>query len=385
MCFKCGSSQHGAKSCSKSESILSNVTQQNESETENAADSYQKKPSKSQPATYDETSQSGEQREQTIGTVASKCTEICGSLNDTNSKSCSKIVLVNAYLDNNVENIVKCYCTIDEQSNRSLIKPELLSMLGFQGESHEYLLKTCHGSMMVSGRRANNVVIQSLDRSSTYSLPTLIECAHIPCDKNEICKPENARRHKHLQHIADQIPQYDDKSDILLLLGRDCIEAHYVLDQVLGPAGSPFAQKLGLGWVVIGQLCVGKFHANEVVNVNKTYLLEDGRASLFQPCCDHLLSVQDPVFIQTPNDNKPSLSVDDREFLKIMDSQVQKKPDGGWVAPLPLRSDRPRLPNNRSQAINRSSTLVKSLQKDPDKEAHFFDFMGKLLSNCWSC
>jgi hypothetical protein len=37
--------------------------------------------------------------------------------------------------------------------------------------------------------------------------------------KKKICKPENARRYQHLQHIADQIPHYDDKSNSLLLLG----------------------------------------------------------------------------------------------------------------------------------------------------------------------
>lgn len=137
-----------------------------------------------------------------------------------------------------------------------------------------------------------------------------------------------ARHHSHLKHIADQIPDFDVQSDIMLLLGRDVIEAHHVCDQVLGPSGAPFAQRLGL--VVVGDLCLGQIHATNVVNVNKTYALEpeDGRSSLFHPCCDHYLSVTDPLFIQTPTDNKPSLSIDDREFLEIMDTQVHKKPDG---------------------------------------------------------
>ncbi|XP_060571866.1 uncharacterized protein LOC132730037 [Ruditapes philippinarum] len=110
-------------------------------------------------------------------------------------------------------------------------------------------------------------------------------------------------------------------------------------------------------------------------------LLRGWRASLFQPCCDHPLSVHDPLFVQTPTDNKVSLSVDDREFLRIMDEQVHKNPDGGWIAPLPLRSGRPRLPNNKKQVVKRTNNLLKGLEKDPVKKAHFFEFMDKLFSN----
>jgi hypothetical protein len=163
----------------------------------------------------------------------------------------------------------------------------------------------------------------------------------------------------------------------MLLLGRDVIETHHVFDQVLGPPGTPFAQLLGLGWVVVGELCLGQIHAQDVVNVNKTYVHEDGRTSLFQPCCDHPLSVHDPLFVQTPTDNKVSLSVHDREFLRIMDEQVHKNPHVGWIAPLTLRSGRHRLPNKKKQVVKRTNTLLKGpetlkgLEKDPVKKAHF--------------
>lgn len=62
----------------------------------------------------------------------------------------------------------------------------------------------------------------------------------------------------------------DCEAEILLLVGRDAIDAHHVLEQVLGPSNSPFAQRLTLGWVIIGDMCIGRNHSSDKVNSCKT-------------------------------------------------------------------------------------------------------------------
>jgi hypothetical protein len=285
------------------------------------------------------------------------------------------------YTVDNPNNIVKCYVVIDEQSNKSLMKSEMFDLLGIKGENYGFVLKTCSGSVNMSGRRAKHCVVESLDGSVRYALPTLIECDQIPDDKNEICTPDEARCHEHLVNVANYMPDFDENANIMLLLGRDIVEAHHVLDQVTGPAGAPFAQRLGLGWVVIGNLCLGQIHVQDTINVHKTHVLNNGRTSLFKPC-DHVsVTVQDPLFVKTHDDDKVSLSIEDREFLSIMNDHFKKRSDGSWEAPLPFRSPRDKLPNNKVQAVNRSQTLLKSFQKNPVKKQHFFEFMGQLLSN----
>lgn len=70
-----------------------------------------------------------------------------------------------------------------------------------------------------------------------------------------------------------------------LLIGRDLISAHVVEDQrhITGKAVS-YAQKLLLGWVIIGPVCLKVLHVPDAVTVHKTYVLSDGRPSVFQPC-----------------------------------------------------------------------------------------------------
>ena len=172
----------------------------------------------------------------------------------------------------------------------------------------------------------------------------------------------------------------------MLLIGRDLTPVHQVRDQIVGPNGTPFAQKLGLGWVIIGQVCLGQIHLDSVVNCNKTYLLQNGRPSVFSPCSNSFiikehtqsLGFGENIFIKTKDDNKFGPSIEDREFMDLK-NRMRKDPCGKWIAPLPFRSCRPKLPNNRQYALNRASLLHASLLKDPKKRDHFVSFMEQIL------
>lgn len=384
LCFRCLRGKHTARECKNdikcsvcsSRYHCSSMHSDNTSQVENRKTNRRAINQGGEIGTSRQTTEEATNRTN----VVTSCTEVCGN-NDSLGKSCAKIVLVNVYNISDPNSCVKCYAIIDDQSNRSLAKPKLFSMLGLKGESHEYVLKSCGGTIVTTGRRTDSCVVESLDKSVSYSLPTLIECNEIPSDKSEICTADNARRFNHLSCIADLLPEFDANADILLLLGRDVGEVHHVLDQVIGPTGLPFAQRLSLGWVVIGELCLGQVHAPKVLNVYKTHVLKDGRTSLFEPCGGFSVSVQDPIFVKTKDDNKVGPSIEDREFIQIMDSHFHKGSDGGWVAPLPFRSSRSRLPNNRSQAVKRANILTKSLEKNEVKQQHFVQFMEKLFNN----
>lgn len=56
------------------------------------------------------------------------------------------------------------------------------------------------------------------------------------------------------------------------------------------------------------------------------------------------------VFQRTPDDNKPAMSMEEKAFLEIMDREVFIDDSNSWVAPVPFREPRRKLPNNRAQA-----------------------------------
>ena len=136
----------------------------------------------------------------------------------------------------------------------------------------------------MTGRRTGRITVQSLDGADVFELPTsLIECNSIPNERSEIPTPEVASHYPHLKRITNHIPPLVPCVNIQLLIGRDTAEIHHVHEQIVGPKGTPFAQNLSLSWAIIG-VCLGKVHQPEVIHVNKTHTLVEGRESIFQPC-----------------------------------------------------------------------------------------------------
>ena len=72
--------------------------------------------------------------------------------------------------------------------------------------------------------------------------------------------------------------------------------------------------------------------------------------------------------------------MEDLEFLHIMDAEFHQDSSKSWVGPLPFRSPRQRLPNNRRQAHDRLLSLRRTLEKRPQMKAHFLEFMQNMLS-----
>ncbi|XP_052770823.1 uncharacterized protein LOC128210513 [Mya arenaria] len=314
--------------------------------------------------------------------VTSKCTNLCGL--GYKGRSCGKIVLVNVFNRDQPEKSEVVYAILDDQSNRSLIAPELCDKLNVANEVSEYTLSSCSGSVVMAGRRATGLSVSSLDGFTKLELPTLVECDEIPQDRSEIPTPEVALNFTHLEKLAQSIPPLEEDCEIQLLIGRDLPAAHHVLDQVLGPREAPFAVQLSLGWVIIGEVCLGKIHQPDSVKVCFTTISNENRGTTFSPC-ESFLKVKeresDLLFQKSPDDNKVGLSADDREFLKMMDKEFTKDDSGLWTAPLPFRTLRPTIPDNRDQAFKRAVLLKRSLAKNPEKCNHMVQFMQKIFDS----
>lgn len=94
--------------------------------------------------------------------------------------------------------------------------------------------------------------------------------------------------------------------------------------------------------MIVGEVCLGRAHKPEFVNVYRCNVLSNGRTSLFNPCTNSLHikekldtpeqhrqflganpseilfdgkdGLGEGVFRQTPHDNKPAMSVEDNSF-----------------------------------------------------------------------
>lgn len=350
----------------------------------------------------------GEQQEDETPEVMSKCTEVCGD--SFGSRSCAKICLVRVYPAGQREKAVEAYAVLDEQSNKSLAKTELFDLLGIGENAAPYTLRTCSGIVETSGRRASNLIVESIDGNVQISLPSLIECDMMPDDHSEIPSAEIAHHYSHLKPVAEKIPAIDpDAAILLLLLGRDILRVHKVCKQYNGPNNAPYAQQLDLGWVIVGEVCLRGAHKPSSVNVYRTDVLPTGRTSFLRSCysviyiqekfdkrrsthgiqtlkemdilADDTDDLGSTVFKRTKEDEKIALSIEDQAFLEIMDKNVHMNDANSWVAPLPFHFSRHRLPNNREQAVKCLSSLCHTLERKPDMKKQYMDFMQKIFKS----
>ncbi|XP_033733157.1 uncharacterized protein LOC117322392 [Pecten maximus] len=317
--------------------------------------------------------------------ASSSCTQVCKDSRGF-SKSCAKTILVKVYPKGEPDKSIRLYAIIDDQSNMSLARTAFFDSFGENSQYTEYTMASCSGLNSSSGRKAQGYVVESMDGDFALDLPVLLECDNIPNNRNEIPTPEAAHFHSHLRDISQHLRPLDRNADILMLIGRDMPAAHHIIDQRIGPSDGPYAQRLKLGWVVVGEVCLGKVHQTSYITANKVHTLANGRPSLFEPCPNCFDFKEDipktdnfPLFVKNPHDDKPGLSLEDKEFLHVMDTGFRKNDHGQWEAPLPLKTDRPRLPDNRAQSLRRARTLDTSLRRDSQKCSHMMEFMSKVL------
>ncbi|XP_052694839.1 uncharacterized protein LOC128173163 [Crassostrea angulata] len=333
-------------------------------------------------------------KEQHVTTINSNCTEVG---KEFKGKSCARIVPATVTYDGRA---VSLYAMLDDQSNKTLAKKELFDLLNINTETIPYLMTSCSGQVTTFGRTASGLYIESARGETRLPLPCTLECDEIPNNYQEIPTPDVALQHKHMRDIAGDILPIDASRKILLLIGRDLPQVHHVLEQRIGRDHEPFAQRSPLGWTIIGDTCLSGQHRPRAANVYKTFITDSGRGTILEPCAQYLsvreklptrdvtnrLRVSDTssdehLFRRTPDDNKVGSSVEDRMFMDIMNKELLIGEDGKWVAPLPFRQPRLRLPNNYEVALRRARALDASLKRDPVKKEHFATFMTKLFDN----
>ncbi|VDI49538.1 Hypothetical predicted protein [Mytilus galloprovincialis] len=299
-----------------------------------------------------------------IPKVGSLCTEICGDANQFKWK-------------------VMCKNITDKPISKGKTRTTE------HYDTIQYTLSSCSGKSAQSGRRATGFILESFDRNTQLECTSLIECNDIPNSKQEIATPAVARQYSHLESIAEFIPELDQDANISLLIGRDMISCHHILDQIIGKDHEPYAQRLRLGWTIIGEACLGLVHTSDVITVNKTSVLPNQEITL-KPC-EYNFKVKDTkleqkseysdIFEQTVEDNEVGLSREDKEFITIMENGVRKESNGNFSAPLPFRKDGTTLSNNYEQARKRAENLGRSLKRDPKKLEDFLQFMENILKN----
>ncbi|XP_070548323.1 uncharacterized protein [Ptychodera flava] len=211
---------------------------------------------------------------------------------------------------------------------------------------------------------------------------------NIPSDKNKIPTPDICKAFKHLKPIIDYIPEPKKNVGIHLLIGRNCPEPLKVRETRNGPVNSPWAQRTDLGWTISGELCLETARGVIRTSVHRTTATLNGYDESALECNHHIhikdiispkpINFGTTVFKRTPYDEQKAPSIEDKQFLDIMQREVHVNEEGNLELPLPFRQDPKKLPNNRQSALNRFYNLQNQFQRKPQMMEEYFQFMKKI-------
>ena len=84
-------------------------------------------------------------------------------------------------------------------------------------------------------------------------------------------------------------------------------------------------------------------------------------------------------FSEKRADKQATLFQDELHFLKKMEEGTRHTADGHYEMPLPFRSNTPKLPNNKSQALCRLKRLKTRMENDIKYRQDYMAFMQDII------
>jgi hypothetical protein len=241
---------------------------------------------------------------------------------------------------------------LDDGSDSTYVREDIVTALGLKIQESELTISTITGTEKIPSGLVG-LTIESLDggirrRIGARSLKSM--CEGMPII--DWCKRK--KEWKHLEGIY--FPRTPGHSTIDILIGADHPELTLSCEERVGNPGDPVARRTPLGWTCVGSLQ----STSDVTKVHfgHTYFnaSQDTKMDL------HLQALWN---MDVLGDSKEQpLNPNEKLALEKVE-RSREKIDGRYKVCIPWKSETPDLPNNRSLAERRFTSLERSLLKSP--------------------
>ena len=143
------------------------------------------------------------------------------------------------------EGEVLCWALLDTGSNTTFIKRSVADDLGLTGPDEGFSLTTLAGASHYDEMRVDVMLVSedgvnSVDLRGALTMPSI-----------QVRAQHDGTSHKKYKHLADlDFPEVDTEVDIII--GTDCPEMFWSLDERRGGRNEAIARKTILGWILLG-------------------------------------------------------------------------------------------------------------------------------------
>lgn len=266
------------------------------------------------------------------------------------------------------EGVVKTHAFIDSGSNTTLMTRELFDRLGVESQQLDYSIRTL-GAEQTHGNQLEGVVeVSSLDGAASVTV-RVSTVDDLPVGENGDKADMDAW--PHLKNI--EVPSIG-RAEVGLLIGMDCPELQWSLEEVRGGPGEPFARRTLLGWTIVGPSVKKSPHQRMT---NKSTEVHAILSDVLQKQLERQWNVD---FQDLNAPDAESASEDDKRALEIMQNSVSMV-NGKYQLAVPWKSDPEDLPNNRRAAEVRLQHLRRKLQRNDDLRQQYSATVEKYVAD----
>lgn len=255
-------------------------------------------------------------------------------------------------------------CNVHKVSSYTLSETDESSNEGIQPGKKDYFATTLHTTVHPSGQVAHSYLRDSF-KMATFGTVGRQDSTTFDCEAG-------------------------------LLIGYNCQQALLPREILTGEENHPYAQRTDLGWSIVScsnparDYCdtIGTSHRIAVRQVTPTvqpsielkkevYFVCRTQVKEINPT-DVLKALEYDFTDHATDDN--SVSQEDLLFLSQVKEGMCQKEDSHYELPLPFRSDKPHLPDNKQCAVHRLASLERRLRKNDQYYKDYVHFMNDIIT-----
>lgn len=262
---------------------------------------------------------------------------------------------------------VLVYALLDTQSDTTFILDEVAQDLNTNKENVSLRLSTMSTrSTVIPCQKLTSLQVRGYNLKKRIPLPPLFTREFIPADRSHIPTAETALKWPHLEQLADKIPPPLD-CEVGLLIGYNCQQALLPREILSGEENHPYAQRTDLGWSIVGCSTQASDYGDAIGTSHRIIVRQVTPA--VQPSVElkrevhfvcktqvkeinptDIIKVLESDFADHTADDNP-VSQEDLLFLFKVKESIRQKEDGHYELPLPFKTDKPNLPDNKRSEV----------------------------------
>jgi transposase InsO family protein len=289
---------------------------------------------------------------------------------------------------------VQTLALLDSGSTSTLCTDELAKQLNLCGRRKEIMMSTIEQQCHKVVTSEVQLMVTDLLGHNKILLPSVYTRPDLRISSSAKASPCAVNQYAHLAGIS--FPSCD-LGKVQILIGQDVPEALIASEVKKGGFCEPYASKTLLGWTVHG-VCVEREESGAGVNYAQTgdslveetergWKVDDAvKVSVNFVQADRSLEAMVEQFWQTEDvtafemdQDRTAWSQEDKQVIELWQQTAVHMSDGHYQLPIPFKTNRPAIQNNKSVALFRLQLLKKKLDKDAALKKKYTEFMEDMV------